>query len=144
MASDFLNKVLKPDKKKQLGTMSNIDISSLIQYIGVLQVNCKDPSKYCGYNLVQEAASQLDEVTNTAPIYETLVMTICNADGECILSFNMLALACLVNKVTGAPEDAKTNLPSVKSLRGLIVRFTKYLDSDQEKDGGFGKGEERI
>ena len=65
----------RPNKKKQVGTMANIDISSLIQYIGVLQVNCKDPRKYFGYDLVQEAASRLDEVTHTAPTYGALVMS---------------------------------------------------------------------
>ena len=75
LASDFMRKVLKPDKKKQVGTMANIDISSLIQYIGVLQVNCKDPRNYFGYDLVQEAATRLDEVSNTAPTYGALVMS---------------------------------------------------------------------
>jgi hypothetical protein len=37
-------------------------------------------------------------------------------------AMNILALACLVNKASGASEDAEAHLPSVKSLRGLIGR----------------------
>jgi hypothetical protein len=162
--SDFLKKSLKPDKKKQVGTLGNLDLSSLIQYIGVLQVNCRDPRNYFGHDLVQEAVTRLDDITNTAPTFGALIMTICNADAENSLkkqhfqslaksvpttgnlcpfcversSMNILALACLVNKASAASDDAETHLPSVKSLRGLIGRFTKYLDSVQEKDGGFG------
>jgi hypothetical protein len=58
-----------------MGTLANVDIPSLIQYIGVLQVNCMDPRNYFGYDLVQEAVKRLDEVTNTAPTYGALVMS---------------------------------------------------------------------
>ena len=75
LATDFLKKLLKPDKKKQMGSLANIDIPSLIQYIGVLQVNCMDPRNYFGHDLVQEAVTRLDEVPNTAPTYGALVMS---------------------------------------------------------------------
>ena len=65
----------RPDKKKQMGSLANIDIPSLIQYIGVLQVNCMDPRNYFGHDLVQEAVTRLDEVPNTAPTYGALVMS---------------------------------------------------------------------
>ena len=58
-----------------MGSLANIDIPSLIQYIGVLQVNCMDPRNYFGHDLVQEAVTRLDEVPNTAPTYGALVMS---------------------------------------------------------------------
>jgi hypothetical protein len=69
--------------------LSNIDIPSLISYIGVLQVNCKDPRNYFGYDLVQEAVNRLDQVSNTAPTYGALVMS----------EFFVLSIVCVPSKV---------------------------------------------
>lgn len=56
-----------------MGTLGNIDVPTLISYIGVLQVNCKDPRNYLGFDLVQEAANRLDDVSNTAPTFGALI-----------------------------------------------------------------------
>jgi hypothetical protein len=55
----------------------------------VLQVNCKDPRNYFGFDLVQEAVNRLDQVSNTAPTYGALVMS----------EFFVLSIVCVPSKV---------------------------------------------
>jgi len=162
LGAEFLLKTLTP-VRGQTG-LSNVDLPSLIQYIAVNQITCRNPFDYYGHDLVQHAVGKLDEVTHQAPTFGFLVLAICNSNKEDLMkkvhfekltrsvpafghlcpfcversAINIMALACLANKDDDALPIAASVKPSSKNLRGHIAQYAKYIDGVQEKDGGFG------